>query len=151
MIIELRRIIFLKKVVTNIDVRYQETDQMGVVYHANYLIWFEIGRTVFLDEFGIDYIGMEEQHIVSPVIDAQISFKKPIRYGEKVTIDTWLEKYDGLRTVYGYSIKNGAKELAVSGTTEHVIVMRDTFRPLSIRKTFPEWHRIYTAQLEGDK
>lgn len=141
----------MKKVVTDIDVRYQETDQMGVVYHANYLIWFEIGRTTFLNEFGIDYIGMEEQNIVSPVTDAQMSFKKPIRYGEKVTIDTWLEKYDGLRTVYGYAIKNSASELAVSGTTEHVIVRKDTFRPLSIRKTFPEWHRIYKEQLEGEQ
>lgn len=138
------------KVSTSIEVRYQETDQMGVVYHANYLVWFEIGRTKFIEQLGFEYTDMEKHNIVSPVTDAQISFKKPIRYGDEVLVETWLEKYDGLRTVYGYHVKNAKHEIAVSGTTEHVIVKRDSFRPLSVRRAFPDWHQAYLKELNGD-
>src|SRR5690606_19093166 len=113
---------------------------MGVVYHANYLVWFEIGRTKFIENLGLSYAKMEEENVVSPVIDANLSFKQPIRYGEKAFVETWLEHYDGLRTVYGYHILNAENEIAVSGTTKHVIVNKETFRPLSLRRTFPEWH-----------
>jgi len=140
----------LNKVHTTIEVRYQETDQMGVVYHANYLVWFEIGRTKYVESLGFKYADMEKHDVVSPVIDAQISYKKPIRYGEKVEVITWVEKYDGIRTVYGYEIINATGELAVTVTTEHVIVKKDTFRPLSLRKLFPEWHEAYLKQVKGD-
>src|SRR5690349_6649815 len=94
----------MKKVKVPIEVRYQETDQMGVVYHANYLVWFEIGRTKFIEHLGLSYVEMEKNNVVSPVLDAQISFKKPVRYGEKIYVETWIEQYDGLRTVYSYHI-----------------------------------------------
>lgn len=140
----------MNKVRTPIEARYQETDQMGVVYHANYLIWFEIGRTKFIENLGLSYTEMEKNNVVSPVTNAQISFKKPIRYGEEAMIETWIEKYDGLRTIYGYHILDGQGEIAVSGTTEHVIVKKDSFRPLSLRRAFPEWHDAYMKQVEGD-
>lgn len=136
------------KTTTPIEVRYQETDQMGVVYHANYLVWFEIGRTKFIESLGFCYADMEKDGVVSPVTNAQISFKKPIRYGEKVLIETWLDHYDGLRTVYGYHILNEVNEIAVSGKTEHVIVKKESFRPLSVRKAFPDWHEAYMSTLE---
>lgn len=138
----------LNKVRTPIEVRYQETDQMGVVYHANYLIWFEIGRTKFVKRIGLDYAKMEEQGVLAPVINAQLSYKKPIHYGEEAYVETWLEKYDGIRTVYAYQILNGENNIAVSGTTEHVIVKKGSFRPLSLRKSFPDWHKAYSRQLD---
>ncbi|WP_368654914.1 acyl-CoA thioesterase [Ornithinibacillus sp. 4-3] len=140
----------MKKVKTPIEVRYQETDQMGIVYHANYLVWFEIGRTKFIEHLGFKYADMEKSNVVSPVIDAQITYKKAIRYGEKVMIETWLEQYDGIRTEYGYRILNENGELAVSGTTKHVIVNKDTFRPMSLRKAFPDWHAAYSKQLNEE-
>lgn len=135
---------------TEIDVRYQETDQMGVVYHANYLVWFEIGRTKFIEYLGFSYMDMEKSNIVSPVMDAQISFKKPIRYGEKVTIETWLDHYDGIRTVYAYKVLNENQDVAVTGTTKHVIVKKESFRPLSLKRAFPEWHMAYEKEIEGE-
>ncbi|MBP1950939.1 acyl-CoA thioesterase [Virgibacillus litoralis] len=140
----------MNKVRTPIEVRYQETDQMGVVYHANYLVWFEIGRTKFIENLGLLYAEMEEHNIVSPVVDAQMSFKKPIRYGEDTAVKTWVETYDGIRTVYAYNIINQNGDIAVSGTTKHVIVHKDTFRPLSLRKAFPEWHQAYMKQVKGE-
>ena|SRR5699024_5846587 len=137
------------KVTTPIKVRYQETDQMGVVYHANYLIWFEIGRTSFIEELGFKYHEMEEDGVVSPVIDANIQFKYPIRYGDEAYVETWIKKYNGIRTTYGYAIVDKDKNVAVTGETQHVIVNKDTFRPLSLKKKFPKWHEAYKHALEG--
>jgi len=123
---------------------------MGVVYHGNYLVWFEIGRTKFIEHLGLSYAKMEESGVVSPVIHADLSFKKPIRYGDQVHIETWLEEYDGIRSVYGYQIIGNDGEVAVSGTTKHVIVKKDTFRPVSLRKNFPDWHKLYSENVKGE-
>jgi acyl-CoA thioester hydrolase len=140
----------VNKVRTPIEVRYQETDQMGVVYHPNYLVWFEIGRTKFVETLGLSYAEMEKHDVVAPVTDAQITFKNPVRYGEEAMIETWLDSYDGLRTVYAYQILGGDGSVAVSGTTEHVVVRKDSFRPMSLRRSFPDWHAAYSNQLNGD-
>ncbi|WP_249869653.1 acyl-CoA thioesterase [Oceanobacillus saliphilus] len=138
------------KLRTPIEVRYQETDQMGVVYHANYLVWFEIGRTKYIEELGFSYAEMEKHNVVSPVLDAQLTYKKPVRYGDEAYVETWLESYDGIRTVYGYHILDAEGEIAVSGSTKHTVVKKDSFRPISLRKSFPEWHHAYLRQIEGE-
>ncbi|WP_347860540.1 thioesterase family protein [Salimicrobium sp. PL1-032A] len=133
---------------TEIQVRYQETDMMGVVYHANYLVWFEIGRTSLIDEFGFKYKDMEDAGIVSPVTDVQVSFQKPVRYGDEVSIKTWIEEYTGVKTTYGYEIVHEDGTVAVTGTSDHVLVKRDTFRQTSLRKAFPAWHEAYKNAME---
>ncbi|SFK29330.1 acyl-CoA thioester hydrolase [Halobacillus dabanensis] len=140
----------MKVTQTPIQVRYQETDMMGVVYHANYLVWFEIGRTAFIEGLGFKYSEMENQGVVSPVIDAQVSFKKPVRYGDDVYVKTWVHMYDGLRVAYGYEIVDHAGEVAVCGETKHVIVKKDSFKPVSIRRSFPEWHEAYVSAMEQE-
>src|SRR5699024_12341633 len=70
---------------TSIDVRYAETDQMGVVYHANYLIWFEIGRTKLIELLGFQYVEMEKDNIISPVLYLMVKYKKIVRSGYSVT------------------------------------------------------------------
>src|SRR5690625_1941770 len=117
----------LNTVRTTIEVRYQETDQMGVVYHANYLVWFEIGRTKLIESLGFNYADMEKQQVVSPVIDVKISYRKPVRYDEKVIIETWIESYNGIRTTYGFNVINVAYVIVVIVYTEHVIVNKVKF------------------------
>lgn len=126
-----------------VEVRYAETDQMGVVYHANYLIWMEVGRTKLIQDLGFSYAGMEEQGIISPVIDLEISYKKPMRYGETATVHTWIEEYNGIKSVYGYEIYSPSGDLAVKAKSSHVCVNKDTFRPVKFKKMFPEWHEAY--------
>ncbi|ASV69765.1 thioesterase family protein [Cytobacillus sp. FSL W7-1323] len=126
-----------------IEVRYAETDQMGVVYHANYIIWMELGRTQFVKDLGFNYAALEEQGVLSPVLDIQASYKKPLHYGETATVKTWVEDYDGLRTTYGYEIYNQEGILAVSGSSLHTCVKKDSFRPISLRRKFPDWHEAY--------
>ncbi|WP_394140762.1 acyl-CoA thioesterase [Cytobacillus oceanisediminis] len=126
-----------------VEVRYAETDQMGVVYHANYLVWMELGRTQIIKDLGFSYAEMEQDGIISPVLDIQASYKKPLRYGQIATIKTWIEEYDGFRVSYGYEIFNDEGELAVTGSSKHVCVKKDSFRPISIKKKYPDWHEAY--------
>jgi acyl-CoA thioester hydrolase len=134
---------------TTIDVRYAETDQMGVVYHANYLVWFEIGRTKLIEALGFKYADMEAQGILSPVTDIQASYKKPLTYGQKAIIKTAIQEYTGVKVVYQYEIYNEENDLCVTGFSSHVCVKKDSFRPISIKKHFPDWHAAY-MQAKGE-
>jgi acyl-CoA thioester hydrolase len=131
-----------------IEVRYAETDQMGVVYHANYLVWMEIGRTGLIQDLGFKYAQLEEDGVVSPVIDLQIAYKKPLRYGETATIKTWIGGYDGFRSIYEYEITTPSGEIAAMAKSTHVCVKKDSFRPIPFRKAFPEWHEAYLSAMK---
>lgn len=126
-----------------IEVRYAETDQMGVVYHANYLIWCEIGRTKIIEEMGFKYAEMEQDGIMSPVVNVQFSYKYPAKYGETVFVRTWVEAYNSVKVTYGYEIVNQEGKVCVTGTSEHVCVMKNSFRPISIKRKFPRLHEAY--------
>jgi acyl-CoA thioester hydrolase len=126
-----------------VQVRYAETDQMGVVYHANYLVWMELGRTKLIEDLGFNYAEIEKDGILSPVVDLNISYKTPVRYGEKALVKTWVEDYDGIRITYAYEIYNEENQLAISGQSKHVCVKKESFRPISIRRMFPDWHEAY--------
>lgn len=126
-----------------VEVRYAETDQMGVVYHANYLVWMEIGRTQLISDLGFTYAGLEEQGYLSPVIDISVQYKTPMRYGQKGMITTWIESHTRLRTVYGYEITHTDGTIAATGTSEHVLVTKDRFRPVSLSKIDPKWDAVY--------
>src|SRR5690625_2063518 len=122
---------------------------MGVVHHSNYLVWFEVGRTNFMDQLGFNYAEMESENLLCPVIDAHLSYKKPAQYGETVAIKTSLQNYDGVRITYEYHIQNEQNETVVSGTTTHVGVKKDSFKPVLLRKVKPEWHTAYTKLVKG--
>ncbi|MFC0274065.1 acyl-CoA thioesterase [Metabacillus herbersteinensis] len=126
-----------------IEVRYAETDQMGVVYHANYLIWMEVGRTALIKDLGFSYAEMEQEGIISPVVDLQIKYKKPLKYGDTALVHTWIEEYNGFKVGYGYKIFTPAGEVAVEAVSTHVCVKKDSFKPIQFRKHYPEWHRAY--------
>lgn len=127
-----------------IEIRYAETDQMGVVYHANYIIWMEIGRTQLVRDAGFDYAKLEEKGYVSPVMDLSIQYKKAMHYGQVATVRTWVESHNKLRTTYGYEILHEDGTVAASGTTMNILVKKDTFRPISLSKIDPEWDAKYT-------
>ncbi|PAQ15022.1 hypothetical protein CD798_08235 [Bacillaceae bacterium SAOS 7] len=128
-----------------IQVRYAETDAMQVVYHGQYVVWFELGRTQLIEDLGFNYAKMEKEGYVSPVLDIQLSYKKPFKYGDYAWVYTWIEEYSGVRTTYGYEIKNDQGEVCVTGKSIHTIVKKDTFRPISMKKVFPDWHQAYEA------
>ncbi|WP_082676314.1 acyl-CoA thioesterase [Shouchella shacheensis] len=131
------------KVARTIELHYADTDMMGVIYHANYLKFFEMGRTAFIKDVGYSYMEMEEAGYYAPVYDVQATYKKALRYGEEAKVETWISLNDGVKTVYSYNILNGEGDLCVTGYTTHIIVKKDTFRPVRFKKAFPEWYQTY--------
>ena len=81
-----------------IDVRYAETDQMGIVHHAVYAVWFEQARTEYFREAGASYADMEAEGFSSPVLELNVQFKNPTHYGEFVDIETTMVRVDRLET-----------------------------------------------------
>ena len=140
----------MRIVENKIEVRYQETDQMGVVYHGNYLVWFEIGRTKYVESLGLKYTELEGLGYYSPVIDINIHYKKPLTYGQTATIKTSLKSYDGIRTVYDYEIFDEKGNLAVTGNSTHAVVRKDNFTPVLMRKVYPHWHQAFIDQTPED-
>lgn len=128
---------------TEIQLLYADTDMMGVMYHANYLKWFELGRTQLIEDLGFSYLEMEEQGYFAPVYDVYCVYKKAIRYGDRAFIKTWVESSDGVKTVYGYQIVNEEDVIYAEGTTTHIVVKKDNFRPVQFKKNFPEWYQKY--------
>ncbi|MFH1665582.1 MAG: thioesterase family protein [Candidatus Omnitrophota bacterium] len=106
----------------NIRARYKETDQMGVVYYSNYLVWFEVARTEFFRARGIEYRKLEEeQNIYLPVVEAFCRYKAPVRYDDIVTVTTVLSSIGGTRLVFDYEIRKDG-EVTTVGQTKHAFV-----------------------------
>ncbi len=127
-----------------VEVRYAETDQMGVVYHANYVIWCEIGRTQLVKDLGFDYAELERSGYVSPVLDLSVQYKKALRYGQTATVRTWIESHGRLRTTYGYEILHEDGSIAATAKSQHTLVHKETFRPVALRKIDEAWDKKYT-------
>ena len=127
-----------------VEVRYAETDQMGVVYHANYVIWCEIGRTQLVKDLGFDYAELERSGYVSPVLDLSVQYKKALRYGQTATVRTWIESHGRLRTTYGYEILHEDGSIAATAKSQHTLVHKETFRPVALRKIDETWDKKYT-------
>ena len=108
---------------TQINVRYAETDMMGVVYHGNYLPWFEVGRTTLLKECGLPYRELEAQGYLLPVIELAMKFHKPALYDDTVTVITQLRERPLLRIRLEYEVRRG-DELLVSGFTIHGFISK---------------------------
>lgn len=124
-------------------VRYAETDQMGVVYHTNYIIWFEIGRTEWFRQLGEDYKTLEDQNILLPVIEAHCKYKKPALYDDEIMVRTNLKQIKGIRLVFHYKIfRMKDKELLAEGETIHAFINQDK-KPIRLKKTFPKlWEKL---------
>lgn len=126
-----------------IEIRYAETDQMGVVYHANYVIWLEIGRTQLIRDLGFSITAFEEAGYVSPVMNVNISYKASLRYGKPAKVKTWVKSQDKLRTVYGYEVLHEDGTVAATATTEHIIVKKENFRPVPFKRVDEVWYNKY--------
>lgn len=108
---------------TTIQVRYAETDMMGIVYHGSYLPWFEVGRTTLLKECGLPYRDLEQQGYHLPVVELGIKFHRPALYDDTVTVTTTLKDKPLLRIRLDYEVRRG-DELLVTGFTMHGFINR---------------------------
>jgi acyl-CoA thioester hydrolase len=103
---------------THVRVRYAETDCMGVVYYANYFVWFEIGRTDWLRDTGHSYRAMESDGVQLPVIEAHCEYRRAARYDDELEIRTRATLLTPVRIRFDYEIARG-EEALVSGYTVH--------------------------------
>lgn len=113
---------------SQVTVRYAETDMMGVVYHGNYLPWFEVGRTTLLKELGLPYRALEELGFMLPVLEMGAKYVRPARFDDLLTITTFLREKPLLRIRLEYEVHRG-EELLATGFTVHAFIDR-TGRPV---------------------
>ncbi|HEY7406109.1 MAG TPA: thioesterase family protein [Candidatus Angelobacter sp.] len=132
---------------TTLRVRYAETDRMGIVYHANFVIWFEVGRVELLRQLGFQYSEMEQQdncHI--PVVDLRARFKAPAQYDDEIVVRTELKKVRAFLLHFAYEVfRQTDRTLLATGETMHIIV-DDKFE----RRSLPEKYlKAFTGRKEN--
>lgn len=129
--------------VSRVRVRYAETDQMGVVYYANYFVWFEVGRTDWLRGSGWTYREMEAEGVSLPVVEAHCHYRQPAKYDDELEIRTIGSLASPIRLQFAYEIVRSVDSVSLAtGRTVHASLDRDG-RPCRL----PDWARaLFEAQ-----
>lgn len=127
---------------TELIVRYAETDQMGIVHHSNYPIWFEAARTEFIRNLGVSYSKIEEMGLMLPLMSIHCEYLKPARYEDRVLILTKVKEYTGVRLIFSYEVLNKADgSLLARGESEHAWTDLK-LKPVVLKKVNPKLHNI---------
>ena len=122
------------KNITSVRVIYGDTDQMGIVYYANYLRWFEKGRSEFLRQIGLPYATIEQQGFHFPVIEVTCRYSQAAHYDDVITIETALAEVGRARLTFNYRVaRESDNTLLAVGSTRHACVSR-TGRPVRMPK-----------------
>jgi acyl-CoA thioester hydrolase len=127
--------------VVDIEVRYAETDQMGVVHHSNYIVWFELARTRLCASSGFHYAEVERQGYLLMVTGAEVRYRKSALYGDTVRVRAWVEQSGSRGLRFAYQIHRAADigdtddagaapgDLLATGATEHVWLHKASGKP----------------------
>ena len=126
--------------VEKLRVRYADTDQMGVVYYANYLRYFEAARTEYLRAKKFSYRDLEADGSLIPVIEAHVRYRLPARFDDELEIETWLSKVGSASVRFEYLVRRGA-DLLAEGWSVHACIGRD-----GKAKRFPETLRAVLVE-----
>src|SRR5205085_6331199 len=120
-----------KSIDSRVRVRYAETDQMGIAHHANYLVWFEIGRTDFCRAAGTSYREIEERGVLLVVVEIGCRYVIPFRYDDEVLIRTSVAEATSRSMKFAYELREASGEtLHATGFSKHFWVDRATRRPV---------------------
>ena len=109
---------------TTIRVRYAETDAMGIVHHAVYPVWMELGRSDLLRMMGQGYAEWEAQGVFMAVAELKVKYRVPARYDELIEIRTWVQEAGRRKVVFGYGVTRDGVRLA-EGESAHLVMGRD--------------------------
>ena len=135
----------LPAVETSIQVRYAETDAQRVVYHGNYVIWFEVARTAYCERAGHPYPRMEEEGSFITVTDVRVRYRRSVRYGDTVVVRARMTALKSRGCTFAYEIVLPDGQLAAEGETQHLFLDaagRPRTVPEAITKAFREFSRI---------
>lgn len=135
---------------TKFIVRYAETDQMGVVHHSVYPIWFEAARTDLLLKAGLSYSQMEADGLMLPLAELRCRYKSPARYEDEVVVEAAISKLTYVRVFFDYKVYRAAdRRLLAEGCTVHACTDK-TLRPVNAAKAFPELYDAVKKLIEKD-
>ncbi len=129
---------------STLRVRYAETDAQGIVYYANYFVWFEVGRVNYLREVGFDYRQRERENIGFVIAEATCRYHAPARFDDRIRIRTWVSEVKTRSFRFAYEVYNqDTGALLAEGETAQVVISNDTFEPTTIT---PEFRRQLLSQ-----
>lgn len=136
---------------TTIRVRYQETDAMGVVYHGNYVVWFELARTDWTRSRGVPYAAMEARGLLLPVVDLAVQYKRPARYDDEVEVRCRVADFGPVRLAFEYEISLAGRpnDILVTGASRHVWVDKH-FKPTRLDRAAPDVYEALHAAAARD-
>jgi acyl-CoA thioester hydrolase len=118
-------------------VRYAETDQMGVVYYANYIVWMEVGRVELCKAVGFNYRDMErDDAILLAVAEAHCRYLSPARFDDEVIVKTWIEQANVRMVSFGYQMRRAEDDrVLATGVTKHIFCSRE-LRPMRLPEKY---------------
>lgn len=127
---------------SKVRVRYAETDAMGIVYHANYYVWFEVGRGDFMRNFDMSYKHMEKEGIMLPVVESHCRYRMPAQYDDLLTIRTEVKELGAVKISFRYQIlRDSDNALLAEGETVHAFTDKSK-KPINLRKNYGELYEI---------
>lgn len=131
---------------------YYETDQMGIVHHANYIRWLEEARLDHMRQAGLIYEQMEQAGIQMPVTEVHCRYRVPIRFDEEFAITTRFARCNGVRAWFEYEIRTCAgRVLAATGASCHCFLDAATGRPINLKKRNPAFFELAAAILSAER
>lgn len=130
---------------TEVVVRFNEADPLGIVWHGHYVRYFEDGREAFGQEYGLSYLHIYKQGFTVPVVKVQCDYKKSLRYGDRMIIETMYTACDAARLEFSYTLYNAAtRDIVARGSTVQVFLDRENnLLQLTNPPFFEEWKQKY--------
>ena len=135
-------------VTTKIVPRYAETDQMGIIHHSVYAIWYEQARTEFFNEIGFRYDEVEKNGIMTPLIELSCEYKRPAYYNQEVEVRTKIIKLTPVKFILEYDIYNQENQLINIGKTTLAWADAKTFKIINLQKKYPEVYQLIEKTVE---
>ena len=133
---------------TKILPRYAETDQMGIIHHSVYAIWYEQARTDFFNQIGIRYDEIEKEGIMTPIVELNCQYKRPAYYNIEVEIRTKITELTPVKFTLEYNIYDTDENLINVGTTTLAWADKKTFKIINLKKAKPEMYEKIQKVLE---
>ncbi len=128
--------------------QYHETDQMGIIHHANYVKWMEEARLAYLEELGLAYKQVENEQVFSPVVSVAVQYKSPVRFADEIEINVFVKGYSSVKLELGYEFFNKTtNELCSIASSTHCFIKDGKI--ISLKKDLPALHEKLSALVFG--
>src|SRR5690625_2861330 len=124
---------------------------MGVVYHANYIIWCELGRTQFMKDLGYSLSDFDEKNLMFPIRNVNVDYLVPCYYGETIIVETQIHSMNPVKFVYYHEIKDEEGTIKAKAYTTCISVDKNTFKIKKLNHAAPEAYQAYLSVYEQSK